>query len=166
VHFPSGGNPIQCRIRAFKVLNELAEGLSNTGLVVAAGDFNFNCAEAQSNAFARLLQRGNWDASPLVTHGCAAPGSNKYVDRLIYNWNTWSFLDMILVSRELSPTQLSAKNWFADLGSFSTLAVHPDQWQVDERDEGYIEPRRYNPATGRGVSDHWPVALRLLKRRR
>jgi hypothetical protein len=28
VHFPCGGNPIQCLIRAFRVLNELAEGLS------------------------------------------------------------------------------------------------------------------------------------------
>lgn len=165
VHFPSGSNPVKCRLRAFAILNSLAAALPQGGLAVAAGDFNINCNEAPTGAFARLLQRGNWYASPLVTHGCSAPGSSKYVDRLLYNWNTWSFLDMILVSSTLSPTQPSAKNWFADLGSFGTLVVHPEQIQVDQRSEGYVEPRRFDPVTGRGVSDHWPVGLRLLPRR-
>lgn len=36
---------------------------------------------------------------------------------------------------------------------------------VDEGDYGYIEPRRFDPVTGRGVSDHFPVQIRLISRR-
>jgi hypothetical protein len=165
VHFPSGENSVECRIRGFKKLNDLAVALPAGSLALAAGDFNINCSEAPTDAFARLLVRGNWYASPLVSHGCSAPGSAKHVDRRLYNWNTWSFLDMILVSEELSPTRASTKNWFADLGSFGTVVVHPEQIKVDDRNKGYIEPRRFDPVSGRGVSDHWPVAIRLLNRR-
>lgn len=165
VHFPSGRSPKECRFRAFKKLSELANSLPEGSLSVAAGDFNINCNETTSGAYERLLYRGNWYVSPLVTHGCTAPGSSKYVERLLYNWNTWSFLDQILVSQELSMTKPSRKNWFADIGSFQTIVVHPSQYMIDEKDEGYIEPRRFDPAKKTGVSDHWPVGIRLLKRR-
>ncbi|MGA7454147.1 MAG: hypothetical protein WBW73_23755 [Rhodoplanes sp.] len=146
-------------------LSELAADLPAGSLALAAGDFNINCNEAGGDAFTRLLLRGNWYASPLLRHSCTAPGSSKFVDRLLHNWNTWFFLDMIIVSPELSVTRPSSKNWFADLGSFGTLVVHPEQVQVDERNEGYVEPRRFDPETGRGVSDHWPVGIWLMKRR-
>lgn len=165
VHFPSGGNPLKCRIRAFVTLNSLVGALPDNSLAIAAGDFNINCNESPTDAFKRLLTKGNWYASPLITHGCAAPGSSKFVDRQVYSWNTWSFLDMILVSGEMSPSRPSQKNWFADLGSFGTIVVHPEQVMVDTNDHGYVEPRRFDPASGRGVSDHWPVTIRLLNRR-
>ena len=103
--------------------------------------------------------------SPVVTMGCTAPGSSKFVDHVMGHWNTWSFLDFILISKELSPSQPSTKNWFADLGSFQTIVVDSEQVMVDEDDKGYVEPRRYDVETGRGVSDHWPVGIRLLNRR-
>ncbi|MES5097833.1 endonuclease/exonuclease/phosphatase family protein [Agrobacterium sp. BA1120] len=165
VHFPSGASPFECRVRALKQVSELASALPEGSLAVAAGDFNINCNEAPMEGFARLLQRGNWYVSPLATHGCNAPGSSKFTDRVMDNWNTWSFLDMILVSPELSVTRPSKKNWFADLGSFGTLIVHPEQVAVDDADKGFVEPRRFDPKTGRGVSDHWPVMMRLLPRR-
>lgn len=165
VHFPSGGNPIDCRVRAMLTLNKLAEDLPEGELAMAAGDFNFSCSELQSDAFERLAYRGNWYFSPVIRAGCNAPGSSKYVERTLYNWNTWSFLDLILVSPELSVTQSSVKNWFADLGSFQTVVVSPKQVMTDDDDEGYMEPRRYDPETMNGVSDHWPVMMRLLRRR-
>ena len=125
VHFPSGRSPFRCRKRAFKELNKLSKDLPASSLAVAAGDFNINCVEGPSDAFTRLLWKGNWSASPLVSAGCKAPGSSMHVDRLMYSWHTWSFLDMILVSKDLSPSQPSTKDWFADLGSFSTLVVEP-----------------------------------------
>jgi endonuclease/exonuclease/phosphatase family metal-dependent hydrolase len=134
-------------------------------LYVAAGDFNVNCNEGPTESFGRLLRLGNWYASPLVQSGCSAPGSSKFVDRSINNWNTWSFLNMILVSKSLSPSQPSEQNWFADLGSFATQIVSTEQIMVDRKNKGYIEPRRFDPATGRGVSDHFPVAMRLMPRR-
>lgn len=165
VHFPSGRSPTECRYRAFKQLSTLANDLPEGSLSIAAGDFNINCNETTSDAYERLLYRGNWYLSPLITQGCRAPGSSKHVDRLLDNWNTWSFLDQILVSQGLSMTKPSTKNWFADLGSFQTLVVHPTQYMVDEDDKGYIQPRRFDPETKSGVSDHWPVGIRLLKRR-
>ena len=32
----------------------------------------------------RLLLRGNWYASPLLRHGCTAPGSSKFVDLFLF----------------------------------------------------------------------------------
>ena len=165
VHFPSGGNPFRCRVRAMNNLNTLVGELPEGSLYVAAGDFNVNCNEGPTDSFARLLRIGNWYASPLVRSGCEAPGSSKFVDRRINNWNTWSFLDMILVSSTLSPSRPSDKNWFADLGSFSSAIVTSEQIMVDENDRGFIEPRRFDPVTGRGVSDHLPVVMRLISRR-
>lgn len=165
VHFPSGGNPYRCRIRAMNNLNTLVAALPEGALSIAAGDFNVNCNEGPTDSFSRLLRIGNWYASPLVRSGCDAPGSSKFVDRLVNNWNTWSFLDMILVSSTLSPSQPSEKNWFADLGSFSTMIVTSEQIMVDEDDRGFIEPRRFDPLSGRGVSDHLPVQIRLINRR-
>jgi len=165
VHFPSGRSPVKCRYRALKNLNSLASNLPEGSLKVAAGDFNFNCTETSSAAFERLLQRGNWYVSPIVRHGCTSPGSSKYTDNFFDYWHTWSYLDLVMVSKELSPTKPSEKNWFADLGSFQTLIVDSNQYMVDEQNKGYIEPRRFDPIAKKGVSDHFPVGLRLLKRR-
>lgn len=148
-----------------QTLSKHAAAIPAGRYVLAAGDFNINCNETTSPAFERLLFRGNWYAPPEVAADCTAPGSSKFVDRLIDNWNTWSFLDMIIVRRELSPSQPSDGNWFEDLGSFATLAVHPEQIAVDEEGRGYIEPRRFDPQTGRGVSDHWPFVMGLMQRR-
>ena len=165
VHFPSGGNPIECRIHAFKTLRAASSRVPEGRLVLAGGDFNFNCNEQASPAFDRLLFRGNWYAPPAIRNNCAVAGSEKFIDFLNDSWNSWSFLDMILVRKELSPTQPSALNWFADLGSFSTLAVHPSQIAVDKHNEGYVEPREFDPKTLQGVSDHWPVMMRFVQRR-
>jgi len=165
VHFPSGGNPIECRIHALKTLNTLHATLGEDALAVAAGDFNFDCDELMTEGFRRMAFRGNWYYPAVIGTGCAAPGSSKYTDRLYDTWNTWSFLDFIMVSPELSPTRPSQQNWFADLGSFQTVTVLQNQIKTDRDDEGYIETRRFDPETGTGVSDHWPVMMRLLQRR-
>ncbi len=165
VHFPSGSNPTRCRYRAFKQVSDLAATLPEGSLSLIAGDFNINCNETTSDAYDRLLQRGGWYGSPAVSQGCLAPGSSKYTDRLLDNWHTWSYLDQIVVSASLSVTQASSKNWFADLGSFQTLVFHPSQYSIDKDGKGFIQPQRFNPTNKTGVSDHWPVGLRLLPRR-
>ncbi len=164
VHFPSGRYPMKCRFRSIKFLNGIVKSKKHH-LSIAAGDFNINCNEAKTGAFKRLLIRGKWWVSPVINNDCRPPGSSKYIDRLLYNWPTWSFLDMIIVSDALSLYKASKQNWFADLGSFGTVVVHPEQITVDKQNKGYVEPRRFDPETGRGVSDHWPVMIRLLKRR-
>ena len=165
VHFPSGRSPVKCRYRAFQKLNELQKALPEGSMKIAAGDFNFNCNETSSAAFFRLLQRGGWYSSPVINNNCLSPGTSKFTERLIDYWHTWSYLDNILISKELSLTKPFPENWFADLGSFQTLVVDPNQYMLDEDAKGYIEPRRFDPITKSGVSDHWPVGLRLLNRK-
>jgi hypothetical protein len=72
---------------------------------------------------------------------------------------------MILISAELSPTVPTTANWFADLGSFGTVIVHSEQVRVDDEDRGVVLPQWFDPTTGRGVSDHFPVIIRLMTRR-
>lgn len=164
VHFPSQGNPPECRIRAFQQLSQIKQAKGSDALVLAAGDFNFECSELASPLYARLTSRGNWYVPAVITAGCSAPGSSKFFDGLL-EWNTWSFLDQIIVSPSLSPSQPSDLNWFADMGSFQTVVVSPEQVMVDESDDGYVEPRRFDSSNGTGVSDHWPVLIRLMNRR-
>ena len=164
VHLPSGGNPFRFRTRSLLRLNELKARLVKDGIAVAAGDFNVNCNEASTDQFARLLYRGGWEASSELVSGCRAPGSSKFFDRL-QQWNTWSFLDMVVVSNGLSVGRPSDGNWFADLGSLQTQVVTSKQVRLDDEGKGYVEPRRFDPETGLGVSDHWPVTMRLVRRR-
>lgn len=60
------------------------------------------------------------------------------------------------MSAELSPSRPSTKNWFADLGSFGTVNMHPEQVAVDREDKGYVDPRCFDPVTAREVRDHCP----------
>lgn len=165
VHFPSQGNAEICRIRAFQAASAIRRALGDAEQVVMAGDLNFDCTELASPMYDRLVQRGGWYLPPEIASGCNAPGSSKFVDRSLDSWNTWSFLDQILISASLSPSQPTTRNWFADLGSFQTLVATPEQIAIDEQGKGYIEPRRFDPLSGHGASDHWPVMLRLLNRR-
>lgn len=165
VHFPSQGNDEICRIRAFQAASAIRRALGDAEQVVMAGDLNFDCTELASPMYDRLVQRGGWYLPPEITSGCNAPGSSKFVDRSLDSWNTWSFLDQILISASLSPSQPTTKNWFGDLGSFQTLVVTREQTAIDDQGKGYVEPRRFDPVGGHGVSDHWPVMLRLLNRR-
>jgi endonuclease/exonuclease/phosphatase family metal-dependent hydrolase len=165
VHFSPGAQRLPCRLHAFRKLNNLASALPLGSLAVAAGDFNFNCVDAVSDAVVELLREGAWYASPLFTHGCSLAGSFRDYAVQINKAGQWSFLDMILVSPTLNPAMPTSRNWFADLGSFSTVVVHPEQVGVDAENRGYVFPQWFQPTTGHGVSDHFPVTIRLMPRR-
>ena len=164
VHFPSGGNPIDCREHAMRTLNALSAALPGDAIAVAGGDFNFPCNESQGDLFDRMLSEGNWTAPPEVSKGCAEPGSNKFRNARPGNrsWFTWSFLDFFLVSDNLLAEQPSPVGWFANLGSFRTAVVSPAQ--VETSSQGFVSPRRYNFEDGTGISDHWPVLVDLVTR--
>lgn len=166
VHFTPGARQLACRIRAFEKLNELGSALPSESLALAAGDFNFNCEDAVSDSVTELLQVGGWIASPLFRHGCGVPGSFRNNPSSIEHFASWSFLDLIIVSATLSPATPTPRNWFADIGSFSTVVVHPEQIGTDAENLGYVFPRWFDPVTGHGISDHFPVMMRLMTRRR
>lgn len=162
VHFSPRGSQFPCRIIAFERLNDLAAALPPGSMIVAAGDFNINCVESRTAAVIHLFESGDWHVSPIVRQGCKVPGSFRGVSASGEGNDTWSFLDMILVSGSLSPNVSSASNWVADLDSFGTVVVDSEQIQVDDDGQGNAAPRWFDPVSGRGVSDHWPVAIRLM----
>jgi endonuclease/exonuclease/phosphatase family metal-dependent hydrolase len=154
VHFPSGGNPIECRERAMRTLNALSSALPTDAIAVAGGDFNFPCNEPEGDLFGRFLAEGRWSVPPEVRTGCEEPGSNKFRNARPSNrsWFTWSFLDFFLVSDSLRTERPSPVGWFANLGSFRTAVVSAQQ--VETTDQGFVSPRRYDFEAGRGISDH------------
>lgn len=167
VHFPSGGSPFECRVAAFKTLSALVAKLPDNAYSIAAGDFNINCKEANAPAFKRLLSNGHWITSPLIKADCQYPGSSKYADKSLGNpaWFTWSFLDMIMTSRSLGPTSVTNGGWFADLGSIGTVISNQNQVaSIKSNGKYYLEPKRFDPVSGKGVSDHWPMQIRLMQR--
>lgn len=155
VHFPSGG-AYQCRKDAMGILNAERAKLPEDANVVAAGDFNFNCTDVQNGEFQALAREGHWTYPPEIV-GCAAPGSAFY-----YKDQSWSFLDVILVSDALRPDKGSNSTWFADLGSFHTVVTHPSQYTQDSKNR--VRPNNFNAENNEGVSDHWPVLMRFLRR--
>ena len=162
IHFPSGGNPMICRQRAMAELNRLRSLLPADALVIAEGDFNFNCSETQGALFERMVRHGKWGVPPAVRAGCDEPGTNKHSDRSFGTWFTWSYLDFFLVSENMLAERPSTSGWFANLGSFRTFVGTPQQLETNS--QGYVSPRRFDPETGNGVSDHWPVMIDLVSR--
>lgn len=162
VHPPSGGNPFVCRDRAMNALNETRRALPPDALAIAGGDFNFNCSESQGDLFGAMLRYGKWGAPPEVTAGCGEPGSSKHQERRVGTYFTWSFLDFFLVSENMLSERPVKSGWYANLGSFRTSVGTAAQIQTN--DDGYVSPRRFDPKTGSGASDHWPVMIDLVTR--
>ena len=162
VHLPSGGNPFVCRDRAMNALNETRRALPPDALAIAGGDFNLNCSESQGDLFSAMLRYGKWGAPPEVAAGCGEPGSSKHQERRVGTYFTWSFLDFFLVSENMLSERPVKSGWYANLGSFRTSVGTAAQIQTN--DDGYVSPRRFDPKTGSGASDHWPVMIDLVTR--
>lgn len=91
LHLPAPYQPRSERIRALRRLNELSAGK----LAVAAGDFNITSAEDASYHVSEKYIKGTW----LQAHelGCRTCKGTSY-----YRADgTWSFLDRILLSKDL-----------------------------------------------------------------
>ncbi len=149
VHFPSGGNPLICRQHAMAELNRIRALLPEDALAIAGGDFNFNCSEAKGALFERMVRHGNWGVPPEVRAGCDEPGSNKHADHSFGTWFTWSYLDFVLASENMLSERPSTSGWFSNLGAFRTFVGSVQQ--IETNSQGYVSPRRFDPATGNGV---------------
>lgn len=154
-HMPSGRNPIACRIATADRLESLASALPSDRVVVAAGDFNFNCAPNEQTSLRQRLIK--WSVPPQTDNGCRGQGSQWFGrDR------TWSFLDVI-AQREMG----GAVPWQVDQRTFHTVLTDMEQLVFDNNAQ-LLRPKsfRFNETTGRGsgTSDHWPVAVDLVRR--
>jgi len=154
-HLPSGGNPIVCREIAAKALATAAAALPPERIVIAAGDFNFNCAPAERTGLHAALK--DWILPPALENGCRGNGSQFY-----WKEKTWSYLDVIAQR----PASGGKATWAIDTQTFRTVLTDTEQTHWDERDQ-VLRPKAFvfNPGTGKGsgTSDHWPIAIDLVK---
>lgn len=149
VHFPAPFHPVEMRVQAFKSLNKLRESLPQDRYVVAAGDFNVPSEEDRKTKILDTHVSPQW----LISHriGCeGCNGTNYYPPK-----KSWSFLDMILLSKNLSHDQSS---WKVLPNTVRLANSSPEQSTKNGK------PKRFRLPDATGVSDHWPIALDIVLR--
>ncbi len=150
VHLPSGGSSNYLRIQAVEFLNGLLKKLPKDRMALVGGDFNININdEKTAQMYTKQLGKA-WLVSHLI--GCKeCQGTHYYhTDR------SWSFLDAILFSPNLG--EKSQAPWQV---LPSSIAIHN---KSEYQNNQYGSPARYVPEKSVGVSDHWPLVVRLAPR--
>ena len=135
------------RIAAYEALNARLAALPPERAVFAAGDFNTTSAEdARENLLGRLV-RPYWAVAHELGCGSDCRGTSYYARD-----GSWSFLDMLL----WSPSRRGADATCAlDAGSVRLANALPEQRRENRT------PARFDARSGRGVSDHWPLLMRV-----
>ena len=137
VHFPAPHNPLFMRKDAFTTLDKL--GSNNKRIAVALGDFNVTSAE---NAKEKLYEKihKNWFVSH-IDQCSECKGTNYY-----FRDDRWSFLDAVMLKR-------------GDSSEFVENSVEIITTDAHTRDDG--SPLRFNSKGLYGVSDHFPVVVKI-----
>lgn len=145
VHFPAPYHPTRMRVRAYEALNGLRQSLPPDRAAFAAGDFNTTAEEDRMHDMLERFARPLW----IVTHeDCVScPGTNYFAPK-----KDWSFLDMILYS---PPRRGADATWSVAPGSSKLANLTPAQ--TTRRGT----PARFQIDPLRGVSDHWPLIVKL-----
>ncbi len=148
LHFPSQGAPTQQRIDSINSLNKIIEGLGPDALVVAGGDSNVTTAEDFKDGLQSKMMGSRW----LLAHkiGCqSCKGSHYYR-------GDWSFLDVLLFSKNMSPTGFP--DFTGKLGKYQVL---PESIRVPQAGKYQMQldgtTARFNEYGSVGVSDHLPI---------
>lgn len=91
-----------------------------------------------------------------LDNACRGSGSQFYGRE-----KTWSYLDVI--TQKASGV---SHDWAIDPKTFRTVLTDNEQLQWDDRDQ-VMRPKafRFNTETGKGsgTSDHWPIAVDLVR---
>lgn len=152
VHFPSGRNPIICREVAAQAIRDLATDLPSDQTVIIAGDFNFNCRDAEQTSLQQVF--AGWDMPDQLDNGCVGNGSQWFSRE-----NTWSYLDIIA-------QRPGAAGWSADMRTFRLVINDFEQLFFDQSAQT-LRPKKFrlnedNPENS-GTSDHFPVAIDIAR---
>jgi endonuclease/exonuclease/phosphatase family metal-dependent hydrolase len=144
VHFPIASSPVKKRLG---MLSQLTSEQSQ-GLQILLGDFNFPRDEMDSSNIAQDHLLPRWIPVHLYCTSCLGSTYETFT-------GDWSFLDMILVNEVF----FSAKTpWAVDVESFR---LHNPLYFQNNK---YGSPADFTLPSMRGVSDHWPLVIRLFKR--
>ncbi len=146
VHFPAPFHPRAMRAQALAKLNALLDALPPDRPAVAAGDFNITSVEDREYRVLERLVEPRWQLGH--RYGCDGCRGTYYY----YPDDNWSFLDMIFWAR---PRAGVGPTWRLVGDSARLVNGAPGQ----NRDNG--TPLRFDPRSGRGASDHWPLLVRV-----
>jgi len=135
LHLPSAGNPRRNRVENLRLLNRLAESVSPTDLMVAAGDFNITRTEEREWSLIAQLLLPKWHI-PHFNECKSCEGS--FWDR---SKKQWQAFDLIMIRRQIG------REWkrIPKVHRFAPL------------------PEAFDPVRLTGASDHFPVSLTLLE---
>lgn len=154
-HWPSQMAPDEYRDTAARNLRNIVDDIDNKYIIVA-GDFNTNSDDSPNGLNNHLLNYSSYptfydsfEMSPYSPGELPAPGTHTYRDK-------WEFLDRIMVWSAYK-TGISDKK-FRPIWKSYKLIMEP--WMTTE-ENGQKVPKRFDPVTGEGVSDHLPVIMKF-----
>lgn len=151
VHFPAPYHPSAMRKQALQKLINLMQN-SKADYVLAGGDFNITSSEEKEQKFISSL--GDRFLIPHLM-SCRDFRYGKCKGSYYYRpQRNWSQLDIILLSKNFS----DRKEW--ELNKKEILLFNKDDLQI-KRKYHLISPASFNPRTGQGVSDHWPLLIQI-----
>lgn len=143
VHFPIANSPIKKRL---EFLAKVTTQNSSPHQIVL-GDFNFPRDEVDDNQIVQKHLLPKWVPAHLYCDSCLGSTYETFT-------GDWSFLDMILLHQNFFSTSTT---WTANVSSFR---VHnPLFFQINK----YGSPADFNLPSLRGVSDHWPLVIQMVK---
>ncbi len=148
-HFPSQANPHEWREQGAKFMAELIKKKGPKAMVIGGGDLNITAEEDKShNMFRDIFMKEGMHVSHVV--GCKdCLGSHNYR-------KSWSFLDAQVYSKALAADGAGAyelEPQTIDVIRYNSIHLYKGKY-----------PKRFEPETREGVSDHFPLYARLKKR--
>lgn len=146
-HFPAPFHKKEFRIQAYQYLGTLMEQKGKDAIQVAGGDFNTPGDEDRKHHLLDENVEPHWIIAHRVGYK-GTEGSSYYPKD-----KTWSFLDMLLLSKNLN----DGKGWDWNPASFQIANKAKSQLTEDGI------PQSFDPATGKGMSDHLPLYLEIEK---
>ena len=147
VHFPAPFHPTPMRVSAYEALNERLAALPADRPVFAAGDFNTTSAEDAREDLLGRYARPHWTVAHELGCGEDCRGTSYYARD-----DSWSFLDMLLWSPSRRGADATCR---LDRTSVRLVNALPEQRRENRT------PARFDAVTGAGVSDHWPLLMRV-----
>lgn len=152
VHLPSQGGPTELRRQGLLRINEIVAGLPKDRMVMVTGDFNITSEEEAKYQYMEGMMAKDWGITHLMS---LRDDDGTYYYR---KGDSWSFLDIFLMSKNMTEEK-GAAPW----------KVLPSTIRIENRSIYQASsrngvPQRFETKGKDGVSDHWPIAVDIIKR--